>query len=219
MALSPLPLADDEIHLWCLPYRRESGRAPLRELLSGYLGLPPEAVQLTDSAHGRPQLQDQALDFNWSHSGHWACVAVARALPQLGVDIEEIRPRKRAAELARRFFTIAEAEWIGQAVDPTTRTRRFIDLWTAKEAVLKAHGRGLAYGLDRLQFTMPDGVPVPCRFDGELGPATDWHLITITELEGCIGRLAWSGAPRRVIWRGLWNRSGNFPAVPHSQFS
>lgn len=216
MTLPPLPLAGDEIHLWCLPYRRELGREPLRELLSGYLGLPPDAVQLTDSPHGRPKLQGQVLDFNWSHSGHWACVAVARQLPRLGVDIEVIRPRQRAAELARRFFSAVEAEWIGQAMDPSVRTQRFLDLWTAKEAVLKAHGRGLSYGLARAQFTMPGDAPVPSQFDGELGPATDWHLFTITGIEGCIGRLAWAGAGRRVLWRGLWKPSGNFPVNPHS---
>lgn len=95
----------DTIHLWWLPYRHGQGRVPLKALLAAYLDTDPDTLPLVENDHGRPRLAaPHALDFNWSHSGHHAMVAVARALPELGVDIERQRPHPRALALARRFL-------------------------------------------------------------------------------------------------------------------
>lgn len=72
--------------------------------------------------------------FSLSHSGDWALLAVGEA--ELGADIEAIQPRRIGA--LRRLSTPEEAAWAGE--DP----ERWFQLWTWKEAVMKATGLGLA---------------------------------------------------------------------------
>lgn len=202
--MEAMALPAGEIHLWALDYRRERGRAPLHAVLGGYLGHGVTTLQ--EEAYGRPRLagSDAWLDFSWSHSGERACVAVAQRLPRLGVDIELSRPRPRAAELATRFFDGGEAEWVRQGA----ATARFLHLWTVKEAVLKAHGRGIGYGLERVVVETTAGAPRLLRVDGEAGPAQRWRLRAIDELPGFCGVLAWSGGAHEPLWRGEWPGSG-----------
>ena len=88
-------LRDDEVHVWRLPYSPATGRAPLLGLLGAYLGRPAGSVRLASGEHGRPAFAEvSALDFNWSHSGALAVVAVARGVAP-GIDIERVRPRPR----------------------------------------------------------------------------------------------------------------------------
>src|SRR3546814_13489669 len=55
--------------------------------------------------------------------------------------------------LAERFFVRSETGAL-LALPAEAREAAFVRLWCAKEAVLKAHGRGLAFGLDRLEFAL-----------------------------------------------------------------
>ena len=79
-----------------------------------------------------------------------------RAAGPVGVDIEVLR-RLPVIALARRWFTVAEANWV--AAQPVhRRTRCFLTLWTGKEAMGKAIGDGLRGG--GLRRPMPV-VPAP----------------------------------------------------------
>lgn len=200
------PLDGATIHLWRLPYRRQDGRAPLRALLGVYLGRAADSVQLHDDRHGRPALAepDAWLHFNWSHSGSVAVVALARDLPTLGVDVEVLRERARAGDLARRYFAADEATQLA-ALDAGERARGFLRLWTAKEAVLKGLGRGLAYGLDRIVFDIGGDEPVPRRFEGEVGAASTWQVRECPCGEDVVVSLAWRGPPRQVLLRSTAN--------------
>ena len=67
----------------------------------------------------------------------------------------------------------------------------FIRLWCAKEAVLKAHGYGLAFGLDRLAFAETrDGLSMT-QCDADLGAVDDWSLIEFVPAVGYRAALAW----------------------------
>ena len=67
----------------------------------------------------------------------------------LTVTNEEALVQARA--LARRFFHPAEADALDDGPEAQAQAG-FLRLWCAKEALLKAHGHGLAFGLDRLRF-------------------------------------------------------------------
>lgn len=143
-------------------------------------------------AHGRPQLQHATLDCNWSHSGGHLLVAAGDGL-RVGVDIESIRPRTNALAVARRFFAGEEIAWLeSQAeIEQAVLERNFLRLWCAKEAVLKAHGRGLAFGLHRLAFAENDGALSLQRCEAELGDARDWTLREFAPAPGMLAALAW----------------------------
>jgi 4'-phosphopantetheinyl transferase len=193
-------LGDDEIHVWRLAYDHHQGRAPLLVMLGAYLGLPAAAIRLEESAHGRPLLaatHRNALAFNWSHSNDQALIAIARGIVP-GVDLERLRPHPRALPIARRYFSPEEAAGL-EALPEGQRDRAFLELWTAKEAVLKALGRGLAFGLHRLSIAGLPEAPVLGRLEGH--DADQWQLHRLT-LDDChVGSLAWQGGPRRIrLW-------------------
>src|SRR3546814_2115637 len=96
--------------------------------------------------------------------------------------LELLRPRPRALALAERFFVRSETGAL-LALPAEAREAAFVRLWCAKEAVLKAHGRGLAFGLDRLEFALcgDDWALVAC--DPALGRPSDWTLHAFTRSE------------------------------------
>ena len=197
--LVPPPPADaTAAPVWAwLPLPRGAQAEPAaRAWLATRLGGAPEGLPLQRDRHGRPQLGApfEGWDCNWSHSGAGLLVALGAGMA-LGVDLEWVRPRPRAAELARRFFTPNEAARIG-AVAGEQRTAAFVRLWCAKEAVLKAHGRGLAFGLDRLAFAGAAGGLALVRCDPALGAPGDWRLRELAPAPGYVATLAWRPGPR-----------------------
>lgn len=197
-------LGDDAIHVWSLDYRKAQGRQPLLQTLAVYLGIDADKVTLVEGPHGRPQVDsryDSGLDFNWSHSGDYALIAVARGIAP-GIDLERRRPRPRALPIARRFFDSDEAESLA-ALPEEARAAAFLELWTAKEAVLKAHGHGISYGLKRLRILSTPECLRLVRFDGEDMAA--WQLQRLPVAPTLVGALAWRGTPRSI-------KMGSLPA-------
>lgn len=191
------PLLADAIHVWHVRRARDVGRTPLRRLLAAQLGVAADDVLLRNDAHGRPHLDPSlsaTLDFNWSHSGEHALVALAHGIAP-GIDIELHKPRVRALDLARRFFARDEADWLA-TLDGTTRDHAFLELWTAHEAVLKAIGRGIAFGLDRLAFRREQDGLVLQHIDGDAPSAWQVHALDVGN--GALACLAWRGEPRRI---------------------
>jgi hypothetical protein len=96
---------------------------------------PPPAGALRFPQGGKPAWPS-GPDFSISHAaGHVAC-AIAPAGVQVGLDIEPAGAAERAG--LRRFATSVErAAFLAAGLTLT-------DLWTAKEAVAKAAGAGIA---------------------------------------------------------------------------
>lgn len=199
----PPPLPDDEIHLWLFPqWTRSSGgtaNAPhVRGLLAGYLNVPPDALKIEQTASGKPFVVGEPIRFNISHSGGTLLLAVS--LNQaLGVDVETSRRQRPVLELAERFFAPAEADAL-RAMPQAFRQQAFLDLWSCKEAVLKAHGAGIRFGLHRITFELDSkgGVSRLLAIDSQAGAASQWHLARLAPLTQSTGALAWRGAPKRV---------------------
>jgi 4'-phosphopantetheinyl transferase len=146
-------LADDELaRLAELTHERRrieylTGRALLRLALQSYTGRPAEWHRFRIGHNGKPECVDGPA-FSLSHSGHLVACAISPA-GQIGVDVEFPRPRLRAVEIASRYFSRHESEWLrGQPSD------RFYMLWVLKEAYLKATGLGIAGGLDTLECSV-----------------------------------------------------------------
>lgn len=202
-AIPPQPLDPTEIHLWFCKFsqhepagNRRQAQVFLLRVLSAYLGRRLDAAGIVVGAHGKPALAAGGFDFNLSHSGSAAVVALARGV-EVGVDLESPgRPRPHA-ELARRYFCGPEAESI-ENLPEALRESAFLRLWTAKEAVLKALGRGLAFGLDKLEFDATADPPALLRIDAAGGAAMFWHLHALSLPSPWLGHLAWHGEPRHV---------------------
>ena len=91
---------------------------------------------LRHDASGRPMVD--GLEVSLSHARGLVAVAASRVGP-IGVDVESHREFEIDG-MARRWFDPAEVTWLYRQPDPLDA---FLRLWTAKEAVGKALGRGL----------------------------------------------------------------------------
>jgi len=88
---------------------------------------------------GRPFFPGSDIDFSISHSGALAAVSLVRGKGlRTGCDVELVRPRARAKEIAEDFFTAPEKVYIESrgSFDIT----RFYQIWTLKECFLKLRG-------------------------------------------------------------------------------
>ena len=114
------------------------GHGMLRILLSHYMGIDPKEVRTVRGKYGKPYLPDRSVHFNFSDTKD--AVAIAFAKEEIGVDLETITRTVDHAAVAEHYFTAREVEWMEGSTD---RKRRFLELWTRKEAVLKASGVGI----------------------------------------------------------------------------
>ncbi|MCD9120751.1 4'-phosphopantetheinyl transferase superfamily protein [Cupriavidus sp. UGS-1] len=135
-------------------YRRVADRArfaavrgALRRLLGAYLDLAPWELPLQAGLQGKPILPPAIHDaprFNVSHSGRIGLIAIATdpAIAAVGVDVEQCRPVEPLA-LAASAFSPDEQTML-HGCHPALRLDRFYALWTAREALTKAAGTGIA---------------------------------------------------------------------------
>lgn len=195
MPAPPCAFTIGPVHLGLLPHAGGRGETAARAWLAGHLGVAPAAVPLRRDVHGRPCLDGRGRDCNWSHSGDRLLVALGEGV-RVGVDLELARPRAKALEIARRYFHADEAAALARLA-PDAVDAAFLRLWCAKEAVLKAHGRGLAHGLDRFAIGGFEEADTPLRLrlvDRGLAPLDVWSLADVP-LPGAVAVLAWRADP------------------------
>lgn len=148
----------------------------VRKTLGQYLQTEPRALKFYADTYGKPFLACGSLHFNISHTADLLMLAVAN-FPDIGIDVESIKPRGSLDGLAVRCFTETEYQTWRQ-FPGAQQEAVFYRLWTKKEAFVKAVGRGIALGLEKCEVQLPVGgqlVNIPAEFGG----ATDWQ---ITEL-------------------------------------
>lgn len=130
------------------------GRGILRVILARYLNLEPQTIAFGYGSHGKPFLSvpnNASFQFNLSHSGSLALYIVSQGR-DVGIDIEQISRDRSVAEIITRFFTRSEQNYL-LGLPPEQQQAAFFRCWTCKEAQLKAHGGGIAQGLDCLDLT------------------------------------------------------------------
>ena len=96
---------------------------------------------------GRPVASEQPPGFHLSLSHSQGLVACASHHRAIGIDIEPGGRQSEWTRVARRWFSPIEQEWLFRADDPFL----FLQVWTLKEAWLKATARGIAGNLQTLE--------------------------------------------------------------------
>jgi 4'-phosphopantetheinyl transferase len=152
-ATSQLAAPCRELHVWHARDLREraASRALLREALSAYAHAAPADLRFVTGPRGKPSLVSKSsgadVRFNLSHSGGRLLIAVTTGR-DVGVDVEHVEG-VRAAEGLVRFLAPAERALL-EGCDAKRRRQVIAQLWTAKEAVLKATGEGICRSLREL---------------------------------------------------------------------
>ena len=160
-------------------------KCAIRFLLAKYTEKPSEEKCVDTHPGGKPFFVNHPnLHFSLSHSGGEVAIAFSRT--PIGFDVEKKERRADFVSIAQRFFSVAEAAQIAAAGERAASL--FVDLWTAKEAILKLEGSGISGGLER--------ALVWSEFEGELdGRRVHLHRM---EWPGFVARVASFEEPRFV---------------------
>ena len=147
------------------------------------LGSPQSLSQVSfeETENGRPHLTDRP-DISFSFSSCRSGILGAWSSSyEIGIDLEDCRRNPGAAELAQRYFSVAEARSVeGQC--GRVNLQSFFQLWTLKEAALKSIGEGIPYGLSAFEFELEPSLRVVHAPTNHGGAANfSAHLIEETE--------------------------------------
>ena len=192
--------------LWCATDGDERRRAHtlVVRAAAGLIGVAPSEIWLEHEAGGRPVLggAGRSLHVSVAH-GRGALAVAVTGLAPVGVDVEVVR-RLRAAAMARAWLDPAEAAWV-TALSEGEQSVAFLWLWTQKESVGKALGRGLRRG------GMSRRVPLPGQWPpGDDAPSAPRRLPGDPDVVSTAVRV---DGGRRVVGVALHGGAGDAPGA------
>ena len=123
-----------------------AARGMLRKILSRYTRKNPQDLKFQYNQNGKPELVDSQIYFNLSHSQDLALCAVA--LNPVGIDLEKIKDNLNHLKLAQEYFSEKEYNCILN-LPQEQQKKAFYQIWTRKEAYVKAKGSSLSKSLSR----------------------------------------------------------------------
>lgn len=127
-----------------------------RQILSRYCQIAANEILFNLNQHGKPTVTGSDIQFNLSHSHDLAIVAIS-ASNDIGVDVEYLKPKPHWQKLAKRFFNPDEIDYLNQQAEDR-QLMAFFQLWTRKEAFIKALGTGLSTPLHSFNSSGGDQV-------------------------------------------------------------
>ena len=174
-------------------------RGFLRSVLAGYAGRRPEALQFARGPNGKPRLPDADIRFNLSRTEDGILLGVTRG-PEIGVDVERVRPGYTGEEISGKFFAPAEMASLADLPEGI-RSEAFFRVWTAKEAYLKARGEGLGYPLNAFAVPFAGEGPRRLAWHRDDAEIARWWLLPLTPGEGFVGAVAVGGEAPSMVFR------------------
>lgn len=163
-----------------------------REILSYYLNIPLIQIPLTDTKFNKPYLRQNPLkiEFNLTHSHDLALLAITKIF-RIGIDIERMSPLQDQEDIEKLILSQKEHNWLFKR-DDQEKCESFYRLWTAKEALMKGIGEGFHFGIENIDFEMPQYL------SGRIGlvihshpeESLEWTVLNFKPQEKYMGALA-----------------------------
>lgn len=143
-----------------------------RELLCSLFGEKYNDAEIANAPGGKPYIPGAPFDFSDSHTKGAVAVAacgkgkirdvlilIEKDISRIGVDIEcADRVVKNKDVIIKKLFSTKEKEYIN-----TDKNKRFLEVWTKKESIVKATGEGLA-GIRRADTLSFNGKHLETRY-------------------------------------------------------
>lgn len=162
-------------------------RALVRDVLSRYAPIAPEAWVFAKNTYGKPSianesttengLNEKLISFNISHTDGLIVLAVTKAAA-IGIDTENSAKRNAALDAAQHFFAPSESAAL-LALPTVEQHDRFFLYWTLKEAYIKARGMGLSIPLSDFNFEFPQADRIVLNTVSKLDTTPEnwrfWH--------------------------------------------
>lgn len=129
-----------------------------KRFIAKRLNVTNREITFKKHSSGKLYLEGNPLYFNITHSGDFIGFAISKEL-EIGLDIENpTRDSGSLLDIAERYFTQEETAALTNASEEQKK-QLFFNIWTLKEAVLKATGDGIVAGLDSIDVLHK---PTPC---------------------------------------------------------
>lgn len=113
-----------------------------------------QSAVIEKNQYGKPYLvNDPTVQFNQSHSQLHYVLIMSNNIGDIGVDLEDVTRDINMYALALRYFHSDEMSVWQQSGQSKVV---WLKIWTAKEAVLKAHGLGIRLYLKTLNTCSPN---------------------------------------------------------------
>ncbi|MEM6806830.1 MAG: 4'-phosphopantetheinyl transferase superfamily protein [Bacteroidota bacterium] len=146
------------------------GRYLMKHLISKYLQLPIEDIQLRIDSFKRPYLSKDELQFNLSHSFGGFAFILSKSF-KVGIDVE-YKKRKLSLEDGKHVFMKGEKASLGEK-GPRAAKTEFLKRWTLKEAIYKAAEQGPKLLFNRFEISFN---PLRLRSHSKYLSSSGWDL-------------------------------------------
>ena len=153
----------------------------LRIILGEYLNCDPAKIKFNSNHYQKQHIAypNTLIQFNISSSSNRFVAAFCHQ-HTIGVDIELIRQIDEIPQLINDYFTKEENDWINSQPE-NMRTSEFFQIWSKKEALVKANGKGLNIELNKMNVLSDTTI-----VNGE----RMWHLVPLNLFDDCAGAIA-----------------------------
>lgn len=122
----------------------------MRLLIGSYTRLNPEELIFNYNLYGKPSISiDKKINFNLSHSHNKSVISFYK--DEIGIDIEYINELTEIDELTELVLSKQE-QLILEELSGDRKIRKFFDLWTKKEALIKAGGLGISDNIKNIDL-------------------------------------------------------------------
>jgi 4'-phosphopantetheinyl transferase len=166
-----------------------TSRGILRMVLARYLHVNPASLNLSTTNYGKPFLTglwSNSINFNISHSGNLMLIAISED-QKVGIDLEKIHHDIDSKSIASIVFSSEEIAYLSRS---GYQPGDFYEIWTRKEAVLKATGLGFSYPSDRFSVISVESESYLPWILGEFTKGKHCYVIPFTPFNGYSGALA-----------------------------
>jgi len=175
------------------------GRYLLRQISGLYLNEPPQKIRFGYNDHRKPFfLHHPEIFFNLSHSNDLIAIAMTRQ-SDIGVDLEYINPDMDHDSVSRTVFSRPEVEYFDKGKGDD-KIDRFFELWTRKEAFIKALGYGFSMPIDLKDINVLEEkvgfVKTSPGFSDAIDP--DWTLHSFKPETGYKAAIAFRKPPVKI---------------------
>lgn len=124
-------------------------RGILKEILGKDVALQPAKILIGKTEKGKPFLVNRNIPFNYSHSENYFMIALSKN-GQIGVDIQI--PKKLKYSYPQMIFSPREKKVYEEIKEEVRRREFFYQVWTSKEAFVKATGDGITVNLNEIEL-------------------------------------------------------------------
>lgn len=144
-------------------------RSVLKLLMASCLSKNHDEIIIYYGKHDKPFIKDrinnEAIEFNISHSENRILIALTLD-NSVGVDIEKVNKKVDHESLSKRFFSQQEYEYLNNP-KLNNKIDAFYNIWSRKEAFIKAIGEGIAFGLDTFSVSSNTELTNEINFDSK----------------------------------------------------